>query len=257
MIRNINIQDIITIAKQAGKIIMSYYASYDLNIHSKEDSSPVTCADLASNKLICEELNKLYPDIPIISEEDNLNRSHNGLFWSVDPLDATQSFIHKNGEFTINIGLVANSAPILGVIYSPLSKKLYYVEHDGIAYKQLAEQAPIPIQTREVPETGLTVLISALSSNPTKLNLYLANKKIDKIIPFSSALKICIIAEGAADIYPRFGKTMEWDTAAAHAILSAAGGSIRDLEGNCLTYGHQERKYYNPEFIASGTFISK
>ena len=249
----INIENIIKIAKEAGEIIMSYYNHQALGIDYKDDSSPVTHADLASNKFICESLAKLHSSIPIVSEENEMNEHFNSqVFWLVDPLDATQSFIKRQGEFTVNIGLIIDSKPKLGVVYAPLSKQLYYVGESGIAYKQLNEEDPIVIMARKTPEAGSIVLTSVLSNNQEKLDLYLRNKKIDKIMPISSSIKICMIAQGGADLYPRFGKTMEWDTAAAHAILNAAGGSIKNLKGNELTYGHIENGYYNPEFIAVG-----
>lgn len=251
-IDTISIKPIIQIAEQAGEILMNYYNNYDFNIDYKHDSSPVTCADIEANNFICNQIMKIYPDIPIISEEDHdSHQRKHSLFWSIDPLDATKSFIDKNGEFTVNIGLVYNSQPILGVIYAPLSKQLYYCEQK-YAYKKHADNEPIFIRTREIPEEGATMLVSALSQNKEKVDQYFKGTLIKEIIPFSSALKICLIAEGIADIYPRFGQTMEWDTAAAHAILNAAGGSIKDLEGNHLTYGHNEKQYYNPHFIAKG-----
>ena len=249
----IDIQNIINIAKQAGDIIMSYYNHQEVSVDYKSDSSPVTKADLAANEFIFQSLSKLYPSIPVISEE-NLVNDHfdSNIFWSVDPLDATKSFIDRVGEFTVNIGLIIDSRATLGVVYAPLSKQLYYVGEDNIPYKQLGNQASVVISTRDVPETGLVILTSSRSNNQEKLNIYLGGKKVDKIIPMSSAIKICMIAEGLGDLYPRFGRTMEWDTAAAHAILTAAGGSIKDLKGNELTYGRIEDQYYNPEFIACG-----
>ncbi len=249
----INIESIINIAKEAGEIIMSYYNRQSIGIDYKDDLSPVTHADLASNKLICESLAKLYPSIPVVSEESERNSHCNSqVFWLVDPLDATQSFIDRSGEFTVNIGLIIDSKPKFGVVYAPLTKQLYYVGENEIAYKQLNEEDPIVIMARKSPETGSIVLTSVLSNNQEKLDLYLRNKKIDKIMPISSSIKICMIAQGMADLYPRFGKTMEWDTAAAHAILKAAGGNILDLTGNELVYGSIKNGYSNPEFIAFG-----
>lgn len=249
----INIQEVIHIAKQAGNIIMSYYNHEDIGIRYKKDFSPVTQADLASNEFICESLSNLQPSIPLISEESEMNSPiSSSIFWSIDPLDATQSFIERNGEFTVNIALIKDNNPSIGVIYAPLSQRLYYVDNNK-AYKQLGNDTPTQIKTRPEPESGLIVLTSRHYKNQEKLNLYLKNKKIDKIIPTSSSIKICLIAEGVADLYPRFGKTMEWDTAAAHAILNAAGGNIIDLEGNNLRYGNFEKEYYNPEFIASAS----
>lgn len=248
----VDISEVIKIAKQAGEIVLKFYNQQNSNVKFKVNKSPVTEADLASNHFIVQSLNKIFPLIPIISEE---NEEHPVVseesFWLVDPLDATQSFIDRDGEFTINIGLIINSKPIIGVVYAALSKELYYT--DGkIAYKQLDENKPNIISSRQIPETGAIILTSARSNNNDKFTQYMKDKKIDKILPMSSSIKTCIIAEGKADLYPRFGLTMEWDTAAAHAILKAAGGDIKDLSGNSLTYGHANLHYYNPEFIASG-----
>lgn len=249
------IYNLIDIAKKAGKIIMHHYNKDAIEVQYKEDSSPVSIADLESNSFICKILTDLYPEIPIISEENiNPNVNHT-YFWLIDPLDGTKSFLKKDGEFTVNIALIHNKTPVIGVVYSPLSNQLYYTDKDNIAYKQLGNKETQPIQTRIAPEKGSIVVVSASSINEDKLNQYLHNRKIDKIIPISSSLKICMIAEGLADIYPRFGQTMEWDTAAGHAILTAAGGSIIDLDGNSLTYGHADKQYYNPEFISIGKVI--
>ncbi len=249
----INIEKIINIAKQAGDIIMSYYNNEDIGIHYKKDSSPVTQADLASNKFICDSLTKLYPSIPLISEESEINSPiKNSVFWSIDPLDATQSFIERSGEFTVNIALIKDNEPNMGVIYAPLSQRLYYAENNK-AYKRLVDTPPILIKTRTSPKSGRIVLTSRHYKDQKKLDLYLKDKKVDQIISISSSIKICLIAEGLADLYPRFGRTMEWDTAAAHAILNAAGGSIKDSDGKNLSYGHFEKEYSNPEFIASSS----
>lgn len=242
------INKLIELAKEAGKIHLHYYQKDNLAVKFKEDESPVSVADLESNELICTELTKLYPDIPIISEENHNQLIDHEIFWLIDPLDGTKSFLNGQGEFTVNIGLIKNKKPISGIVYAPLCGDLYYVDIDNVPYK---ESTGI-IKARSIPEEGLTILVSAFSTNYDRLNSYLEGRKIDKIIPSSSAIKICRIAEGKADLYPRFGRTMEWDTAAGHAILNAAGGSIKYLDGNELSYGHIERAYANPDFIASG-----
>ena len=248
----VQIADVINIAKQAGKIILQYYSNEKIETKIKADSSPVSIADLESNDFICACLNKLYPNIPIISEENEDNLIETGdSFWLIDPLDGTQSFLNKEDEFTVNIGLIKNSVPVLGVVYLPVKDAVYYVDVDNIPYKQIGNNAPVIIGARAVSGEGSKVLIST-NADKIKLAQYLANKKVMQIIPAASALKICLIAEGEADLYPRFGPTMEWDTAAGHAILSAAGGSIKNLGGEELTYGHGNNKYYNPDFIAKG-----
>lgn len=247
-----NIYPIIDIVKRAGDIIMQYYNNFALTSMSKSDNSPVTEADIAADQFIIASLREIHPDIQIFSEETSFTYDGEKNFWLIDPLDATKSFIKKDGEFTINIALIRNFIPVLGIVYSPLSKLLYYSDKNQKAYKQLNGEAAISIKVRAVPSTGMTVLTSIYSNDQSKLDLYLKNKLIEKIIPISSAIKICMIAEGAADLYPRFGKTMEWDTAAGHAILKAAGGNISDLDGRELIYGKFKEKFYNPEFIAYG-----
>lgn len=248
LLPSIDIKKINDISRAAGEIHMYYYSKNNIGVNYKSDNSPVTIADTESNKFICKELSNLYPNIPIISEENEISDIKHDIFWLIDPLDGTKSFIKRKGEFTVNIGLVCNKKPIIGVVYASLSNQLYYVGGDKVPYKESLGK----IKTREAPTEGLTVLTSAFFNNNKKMNDYLKNKNINKVINESSSLKICLIAEGSADLYPRFGQTMEWDTAAAHAILKAAGGSIKDFEGNDLNYGNIEKKYYNPSFIAKG-----
>ena len=248
-----NINHIVNIAKEAGLIVMHHYRKNAVEVKYKEYSSPVSIADLESDKFICESLLNLYPNIPIVSEEgDKIVKINNhNLFWLIDPLDGTKSFLKKNGEFTINIALIEDGIPIIGVVYSPLSDRLYYVGQDRIPYKT-NKGFTNSIKVRKTPKQGATMVISSSSIKGPKLNNFLENKNIDKIILTSSSIKICMIAEGIADIYPRFGQTMEWDTAAGHAILNAAGGYITTFQGKELTYGNIYKKYHNPEFIAMG-----
>jgi 3'(2'), 5'-bisphosphate nucleotidase len=246
-----NIQNLIEITRKAGEIIMHHYRQESIEVKYKSDSSPVSTADLESNELICNELSKLHPDIPIISEEND-NPDPKDIFWSIDPLDGTKSFLNRSGEFTINIALIKGTTPILGIVYAPLNDVLYYIDIDNIPYKQHKDGRISQIKARPTPEEGATVIVSKTSANGTKLKEFLKSKKVHEIVTCSSALKICLIAEGSADLYPRLGQTMEWDTAAGHAILNAAGGSIRSLNNETLTYGNKALDYYNPEFIASG-----
>lgn len=239
-----NADKIISLLYEAGKILMHYYKKPDISFVRKEDNSPVSIADIESNQLICNNLSEMFPQIPIISEESPFDDRAYDLFWLIDPLDGTRGFLNKNGDFVINIGLVKNNKPIAGFVYAPLSNDLYYALEDNIAIKK--NFGPIHVRKRH----DLTALISASNADHAKAMEYLARYKISQVIPSSSALKICLIAEGSADIYPRFAPTMEWDTAAGHAILNAAGGSIKELDGKDLSYGHADRKYHNPAFIA-------
>ena len=239
--------EIIQLIYEAGKILMHYYKKPNISFIKKKDNSPVCVADLESNNLICEALSRIFPGIPIISEESPFDNKFYDLFWLIDPLDGTRGFLNKNGDFVINIGLVNNNKPIAGFVYAPLSNELYYTIEDNVAIKDNFG----PIHTHLKKE--LTVLVSASRIDHDEVTQYLKNYKVKNIIPGSSALKICLIAEGKADLYPRFGPTMEWDTAAGHAILNAAGGSINDIYGQNLSYGYVDKGYHNPAFIASAT----
>ncbi len=237
------------IARGAGHIIMGYFANgYTKN--KKSDDSPVTEADIAANNYIIEKLSVLVPNIPIIAEEDEvLGSSEHKRFFLVDPLDGTRSFVRGEPEFTVNIGLIENNKPVFGVIYCPPQDILYFGLVGGNAYKQTGSTSPQIIKTRPAPKGGLTVVRSR--SHPSKAtNTYLETLHIKELVSGSSSVKFCMVAEGSADIYPRFGRTMEWDTAAGHAILVAAGGKVEKIDGNAFLYGKQG--FENPEFIAYG-----
>lgn len=237
------------IARNAGGIIMGYFSN-GYSKSKKTDDSPVTDADIAANKFITEELGRIAPRIAIIAEEDEaLGDSSHQSFFLVDPLDGTRSFVRGEAEFTVNIALIENGAPVFGVIYCPPQDILYYGLVGGNAYKQIGENPPQIIKTRDFPSDGLTVVRSR--SHPSKAtNDYLQTLQIKELVSGSSSVKFCMVAEGSADIYPRFGRTMEWDTAAGHAILAAAGGVVETADGNPFVYGKQG--FENPPFIAYG-----
>ncbi len=238
---------IIEIAQEAGNILLKHFKKFEIEFTLKEDGSPVSVADIEANNYIVEKLKLIAPNIPIISEEIPLEEFNSELFWLIDPLDGTKSFLKKDGLFTINIALIKNKIPILGVIYSPLNKEFYFAENN-VAYKKFLNEPTTIIKCREIPHQGATILVSSSNLNKAKLDKFMEGKKIDKIIPLSSAHKICLIAEGKADFYPRFGDTMEWDTAAGHAIIKAAGGNIYTLNKQELKY--RKLNYLNPNFIA-------
>lgn len=240
------------LARRAGAVVMSVYYS-DFTVVTKLDESPVTVADQAAEQLIVDELYRLASDIPVIAEEETTAASRppsirTDLFWLVDALDGTKDFIRRNGEFTINIALIKNHRPVLGVIYVPVSDHLYaattpgtaVVERDGGAY---------PLHVRRPPARG-AVVVASRQHDDTLLEAFLHNRKVQSVTRASSSLKFCLIAAGLADFYPRFGRTMEWDTAAGHAILNAAGGSVCTTEGEELCYG--KPGFDNPYFIACG-----
>jgi 3'(2'), 5'-bisphosphate nucleotidase len=236
------------IAKDAGAILMRHFKG-DYQTRTKGDKSPVTDADIEANRYICAQLLKLTPAIPIIAEEDeSLNRAENQLFWLVDPLDGTRSFVNHEEEFSVNIGLIKNRSPVLGVLYSPPHDILYFAAKGGPAYRQHKNAAPQKITTRKRPGK---VVVARSRSKPMPAGLtFLKQFDIDRVIQMSSAIKFGLVAEGQADLYTRFGRTMEWDTAAGHAIIEAAGGRVETATGGKLLYG--KTNFENPPFIAYG-----
>ena len=215
----------------------------------KEDESPVTDADIAANRLIVEALQKLTPDIPVIAEEDTEpGQEDHRLFWLVDPLDGTRSFVRGETEFTVNIGLVQDGQPVFGVLCAPPQETLYWGVKGQGAFRRIKGGKPERIHTRK-PGGGLVVVRS--QSHPSaKTSAYLDTLNIKQNIGMSSAIKFCLVAEGNADIYPRFGRTMEWDTAAGQAVVEAAGGRVETADGKPFTYG--KPGFENPAFIAYG-----
>lgn len=238
-----------TIATDAGKLIMTYFTG-QINARKKDDNSPVTDADIAANQLITKALYELAPHIPIIAEEDEeMGAEGHELFWLVDPLDGTRSFVRGEPEFTVNIGLIYQRKPVLGVIYAPPQETLYFGEVGKGAWRSVKGGKAEPIVARKPAADGIVVTRSR--SHPSAATAaYMEKLPIKQVIPGSSSVKFCMVAEGSADIYPRFGRTMEWDTAAGHAILQAAGGRVQTLDGKELMYG--KSGYENPHFIATG-----
>ena len=217
----------------------------------KNDNSPVTKADLISNQIICKGLKKLCPEIEIVSEE-NINKParKNSLFWLVDPLDGTKEFIKKNGEFTVNIGLIKNGKPIYGIIYMPVSKELYFTENKNSYYGKVGRNNKLTKKIKIKIKKRSKNILALSRSHIKKIDLKIILKKFNanKIIHSGSSIKICYVAHGKANIYPRLGTTMEWDIAAGDAILRNAGGKIKTLDGKVLKYGKKEFK--NKSFIA-------
>jgi 3'(2'), 5'-bisphosphate nucleotidase len=243
---------VVTLAREAGDAIMAVYSSADLSVEYKKDNSPLTLADMASHKVIVEGLTRLTPGLPVLSEEsDDISydlRSAWHHFWLVDPLDGTKEFIRRNGEFTVNIALIEGNTPILGVVYAPVIDRMYFAARGVGAFK--AEQKLItPIKVSAI-ENGITRVVVSRSHHSSEENLdaFIGDAKDCEFVSMGSSLKFCLVAEGAAHIYPRTGPTMEWDTAAAQCVLEQAGGSIADLEGNPLLYN--KPSLLNPGFLA-------
>ncbi len=236
-------------ARDAGRLIMTYFEG-NMNTREKEDHSPVTDADIAANTLIVKALHAMAPQIPIIAEEDDvLGASGHETFWLVDPLDGTRSFVRGEPEFTVNIGLIHQQKPVLGVIFVPATGILYHGQVGKGAFREGGHGQAVAIQVRKPADDGL-VVVKSRSHPSAKTTEFLDTIKVKEMIPGSSSVKFCQVAEGSADIYPRFGRTMEWDTAAGHAILDAAGGRVTTADGQPFLYG--KPGYENPHFIAYG-----
>jgi 3'(2'), 5'-bisphosphate nucleotidase len=245
-------EGLIAAARAAGEAILSVYAS-EFTPARKADHSPVTAADVAAEKIILSALAQLAPGIPVVAEEQ---AAANGLpsgigprFFLVDPLDGTKEFIARNGEFTVNIALIDHGQPVLGVIYLPVLDELYFGS-DGVAERWRKDGSPTRIAARPVPAEGAVMAISRSHAARELVKAEQFGERIASTLVAGSSLKFCRIAEGVADLYPRFGPTMEWDTAAGHAILLAAGGTVTTTDGAPLRYGKDG--FRNPHFIARG-----
>jgi len=230
----------------------------EIEVLRKDDSSPLTQADLAAHHIIESGLSKLTPQLPVLSEESAAipyaTRATWRRYWLVDPLDGTREFIKRNGEFTVNIALIDDGKPVMGVVYAPAKDQLYYASKDCGAFKQSDNQAVQAIKARKLDLANITVAGSR-SHSDARMQAFLANLAGNlsqpKLISIGSSLKICLVAEGAADVYPRLGLTSEWDTAAAQCVLEQAGGQLTDTSGNTLQYNTKE-SLLNPEFFACG-----
>jgi 3'(2'), 5'-bisphosphate nucleotidase len=242
---------LIAIVRQAGALVMSVYAT-DFSVRGKSDASPVTEADEKAEALIVAALRRLAPEVPIVAEEavaSGAQISVGDWFWLVDPLDGTKEFISRNGEFTVNIALIRDARPVLGVVFAPALDRLFAgTVGQGAILEQRGERRAI--QCRRVPHEGLTVVASRSHGDAAALDAFLAGRRVAKLANAGSSLKLCLVAAGEADLYPRLGRTMEWDIAAGHAVLLAAGGAVTDRQGVPLTYG--KPGFENPHFVASG-----
>jgi 3'(2'), 5'-bisphosphate nucleotidase len=235
-------------AREAGALIMSHYRMGHA-VARKDDASPVTEADRAADRLIVARLRQLAPSFPTVSEEgekpDVAGVKH---FWLVDPLDGTKSFIRGTGCFTVNIGLIEHGVPVLGIVYDPVADAMYWGTASG-AFCAHRGGAATPICARAPQEGRQAAFISHSHLNRATED-YLVTRAIEERIPCASSIKFCFLAEGKADLYPRFGPTMEWDTAAGHAVLTAAGGRVVTPEGEPFLYG--KAGFLNGNFVASG-----
>ena len=240
------------ICRRAGAAVLEIYDS-DFEVRGKADATPVTEADERAEAIITSALAVLTPDIPVVAEEavagGVMPDIAGGRFWLEDPLDGTKEFISRNGEFTVNIALIEAGVPVLGVVLAPALGRLYA---GGIGLGAWVEDAQgrRPIRCRSVPEEGLSVVASRSHGDAAELEAFLAGRKVAALVGAGSSLKLCLVAAGHADLYPRLGRTMEWDIAAGDAVLRAAGGLVRRVGSN-EPLGYGKPGLHNPHFYAS------
>ncbi len=243
-----------TIAHEAGQVILRFYNAH-LDVATKADGSPVTQADHAAEAVILPALHHLTPGIPVVAEEEmaagRAPDVSGGRFWLVDPPDGTKEFLSRNGEFTVNIALIDQGVPILGVVYAPASGDLYAGGGPGTAVHWIEGRHDYAIAVRKPPSDGLSVLNSRSHNDPEEAERFLATLPVKERLSCGSSLKFCMLASGKADLYPRFGPTMEWDTAAGHAVLLAAGGRLH-VAGSQEPLAYGKPDFRNPPFVAYG-----
>lgn len=248
---------IIDIARSAGQLIVDIYNSQDYKAYTKSDDTPVTSADIAAHKLICQRLAELTPNIPILSEEDAdidlAQRSNWERYWLVDPLDGTQEFIARSGDFATIIALIEDNKPILGVVYAPVSGVTYYACHDLGAWKIMPsnEKVRINIHQHNGPKHPIAMAVSRRQDVASIMGRMNSEWRYDLVPLGSAALKACLVAEGAVDCYLRVGPTGEWDTAATQCIVEEAGGKILSTALQPLSYNERDT-LENPNFIVVG-----
>jgi 3'(2'), 5'-bisphosphate nucleotidase len=240
------------IAERAGRVILEVYNS-DFAVHQKGDASPVTEADRRAEQVIIDGIRSEFADhFPIIAEEEvdagRVPAIGSGPFWLVDPLDGTKQFVGRKGEFTVNIALITESEPLLGVVHAPALDATYWGSPLG-AFAVTDSAGAQPIRCRPTPARGL-IAVASRSHRNAATDAFLAGYDIAETISSGSSIKFCLVACGRADLYPRTGRTMEWDTAAGHAVVRFAGGTVTDMHGKPLTYG--KPGFENPEFVVRG-----
>jgi 3'(2'), 5'-bisphosphate nucleotidase len=245
------LQQVVRIAHRAGAAIMAVYQGGEAGETAKADDSPLTLADMAAHRIIVEELARLTPDIPILSEEAAdiayPVRSQWSRYWLVDPLDGTREFIKRNGEFTVNIALIESGKPVLGAVYAPVPDRCYFGARGADAFVQRGNDPAQPITVKPRSAEEPLRIVASRSHYDTRTEALLERLGEHQTVSMGSSLKLCLVAEGAAHLYPRLGPTMEWDTGAAHAVVNAAGGIVCDTAGEELRYNKID--LHNPEFL--------
>ncbi len=245
--------EIARIARDAGAAILDVYAN-EFDVTKKADSSPLTIADMRSHEVIVNALQALTPDVPILSEEASEisyeERSKWTRYWLVDPLDGTKEFVSRNGEFTVNIALIEQHVPVLGAVFVPVRDTLYLATLENGATRQIGT-APAEVIRIRTPAHAPLRIVGSRSHRDGRLEKYLPRLGPHELVSIGSSIKFCLVAEGSADLYPRFGPTSEWDTAAAQAIVEAAGGAVVTLDGKPLRY-NMKADLLNPYFLVFG-----
>ena len=250
---DVTTKQLIQIAKKAGNAIMDIYKKETFNQQFKSDNSPLTVADIASNNIIIGGLKQLTPNIPILSEESAeiswKERKQWDCYWLIDPLDGTKEFIKKNGEFTVNIALIEDNIPIIGVVYAPAMGQTWVgSKHEKIAIK-ISNSKTKNIQVKPHKKDETWKVVGSRSHAGNSLKNYLDNLGSYELISMGSSIKLCLVAEGSAHVYPRLGPTSEWDTAAAHAVVNAAGGRVVNVENDSILAYNTKDSLLNPHFI--------
>ena len=243
------------LALEAGDRIMDIYGQDDFEVKSKSDDSPVTAADEAADALISEGLRRAFPDVMLVTEEQAETHSARGdTFLIVDPLDGTKEFVHRRGDFTVNIALVENGTPTRGVVYAPAKARMFFTQPDGQSVEETGDFVKDTVGATKAisvsnPDNSALMVVASKSHRDQATDDYIAKYGVRDMTSAGSSLKFCLVATGEADLYPRLGRTMEWDTAAGHAVLNGAGGAVVRFDDlTPLTYGKED--FANPFFIA-------
>lgn len=243
------------LALEAGAVIMEIYNSPDFEVKTKSDASPVTEADEAADALISAGLRAAFPDVPLVTEEQADSHGQDvSTFLIVDPLDGTKEFVQRRGDFTVNIAYVVDGVPVRGVVYAPAKGRLFYTDAEGVSVEEtgdldVATQGPVAPIRVTTPDNAALMVVASKSHRDQATDDYIGKYSVRDMTSAGSSLKFCLVATGEADLYPRLGRTMEWDTAAGHAVLAGAGGQVVRFDDHTpLTYG--KNIFENPFFIA-------
>lgn len=245
------LHDTVALAREAGRAVLGVYAS-SFTVQAKEDASPLTEADLRSQEILLRGLQRLAPEVPVLSEEADAapyaKRARWDWLWVVDPLDGTREFVQRNGEFTVNVALVHGNRPVLGVVHAPALQRDYYACDGCGAFRSTVDEAGRPLRVT-LPAAQPVRVVGSRSHRGASLDAFLGRLGPHELVAVGSSLKFCLLAEGGADVYPRLGPTSEWDTAAGQCVLEQAGGQVVDLAGQPLRY-NARATLLNPHFIA-------